>query len=528
MDQKQEPNQAFLQAVFDNDPPSITLLFKTKFYPDYDHASRALSHAAEKGYLKIVNLLVDHEKFNLVTLENPLELALQNGHMEIVNALLFKKQPDRYAETRMHSPDLGFIHPFLWAIRKNCIPIVELYINKDWRGVHEMHNSGHGIFQQAYDLAIVLQRMEILTLLLDDDRICRDMQDNVLSPLVKAVKTGNLALVDLLLEDGILDASDHKNAAFNKACELGHLDIVKLLVGKYHVLPYDEEVIIGRSSKNSPEERFQNKTFYGLGLAMKHKHSHVVEYLLDLPNMPLPGIFLESARNNMLDLIRLLLPRVDPRFNKSQGLRIAARHGNHEIVQCLLDDKRSQPQVYHSQALREAAEHGHIQVVKILLNHSKVDPGAIDNSALSDAIKHKHVEIIKMLMAHPKVDSGARQNTLLGLIAEQNWVEILERLSLQKIYDAANNSTLTDKNKNALKIPKMLTTYSLFRCLEPSLPKELNHQIRDFMMASLKQSKTPWLLPTYSLFRCLEPSLPEEINHKIGGFMTASLNNSGT
>jgi ankyrin repeat protein len=247
MKQKDE----FIKALEENNSDAIKVLLQTDFDPGFDD-NFAICLAAEKGFKEIVALLINDTRVDpIVSYAKPLWLAAQNGHTPVVELFLFNNFNPRIY-TRHHG--IGFDknnwsqRPFLWAVENGFTEIVQLFIERDlgqedgFSPYPSSYSSldKKNIFQEAYYLAIKSQKVAIVELLLDDDRVSPDEQEqqyNYITPLVLAVQTRNQELIKLLLDEDRIDSSKDSNAAFNKACELGYDDIVEFLLSN-KVKPY--------------------------------------------------------------------------------------------------------------------------------------------------------------------------------------------------------------------------------------------------------------------------------------------------
>ena len=152
--------------------------------------------------------------------------------------------------------------------------------------------------------------------------------------------------------------SPKKKELFQRACEIGKIDIVKSL------FPY-----IDPSADNNCAIRLAS--FYG--------QTEVVKILLQ-----------DS--------------RVDPSADNNLAIQWASKYGHHEVVKILLQDSRVDPSADNDWAIRKASQNGHHEVVKILLLDKRVDPSAKDNFAIRWASQNDHHKVVKILLANQKVN----------------------------------------------------------------------------------------------------------------------------
>lgn len=519
-----ETKDEVLEAIA-NDPEVIALI-QEKNLPDltsFPNFDEAICYIAKNGYTEIARLFLKHQPIDpLDFCSLPLTLAAQNNHMDMVKLFLFEKERGWHFQARIKfNNNATAIHPLLWATQNALINVVKLYLDrycKEYELEHESHAHRLSILQQAYLEAIRQQQIEIVRLLLDDESIDPNKGYKGSAPLVIAVMTGNLSLLNLLLLD---DRFDHYDAAIEKACELGNMEMLQLL--KKYETRFEEAIEMYHSCK----------IIKGLKLAIDHKHLPIILYLLEQPNIPLQHVFFWSVENNLIAIIQLLLPKIDPQFNKSICLREAAKRGFDEIVACLLKDGRSKPETFGNQALRDAAAKGHIAIVKMLLEDPRVNPGARENYALSKATEGDYHEIVKLLL--PRVDVKIRKykaglttytswsvlkvyindkrlnlelealpelcyqvykkmsydsDLLMKFVNLYSWLPWSEKL-VQNLIKIADDQVNMPNIKTTIKVAKMLNTCGIFRLAKLPLLPENRCEIENFMIAALNKAVEP-------------------------------------
>jgi hypothetical protein len=158
---------------------------------------------------------------------------------------------------------------------------------------------------------------------------------------ILAAKTGDITVVERLLQDLRVDPSAHNNFAIWMAACGGHLKVVERLLQDLRVDP---------SARDN----------YAILLAAENGHLAVVERLLQDK-------------------------RVDPSAENNYAIRLAAYNGHIKVVERLLQDERVDPLNYNNYTVRLAAKNGHIKIVDRLFRvpsfYSTVDLPA-------DLIKH--------------------------------------------------------------------------------------------------------------------------------------------
>uniref|UniRef100_A0A7S2W4M7 Uncharacterized protein n=1 Tax=Mucochytrium quahogii TaxID=96639 RepID=A0A7S2W4M7_9STRA len=147
----------------------------------------------------------------------------------------------------------------------------------------------------------------------------------------------------------------------------------------------------------------------GLNVAAKHGNCEVANVILDTGRgnkYDKGNTALEyAAGNGHVDMVNLLLKRgaalADDFDNIS--IRVAAKQGHVDVVRVLLESNLVDPGARGNEALIMASENGHIDVVKLLLNSSMVDPAAGENKAILVAVLAGHVDIVKHLLEYEGV-----------------------------------------------------------------------------------------------------------------------------
>ena len=159
------------------------------------------------------------------------------------------------------------------------------------------------------------------------------------------------------------DPSVDNNLAIRRACDNGHLDVVKYLMS----LPGK----IDPSSENN----------YSIIMASLNGHLEVVKYLISLPK--------EYG--------------IDPSANNNEAIILASKYGHLEVVKYLMSlpkEYKIDPCVDNNEAIRYACQRGHLEVVKYLMSlPGNIDPSAENNAAIRWASRKGHLEVVKYLMS---------------------------------------------------------------------------------------------------------------------------------
>ena len=125
--------------------------------------------------------------------------------------------------------------------------------------------------------------------------------------------------------------------------------------------------------------------------------------------------FLKSCYNGKIDIVKQLLPQIDPSIQNNYAIRYAAENGYPDVVELLLKDSRVDPSAHYNWAIRWAALNGHKDVVELLLRINTVDPFAEDNWAIKWAAEYGHKDIVEVLEQHQYKIDNVRYNEMAKL-----------------------------------------------------------------------------------------------------------------
>ena len=123
---------------------------------------------------------------------------------------------------------------------------------------------------------------------------------------------------------------------------------------------------------------------------------------------------------------------IDPSVGYNAPIRMACKHGYHDVVEMLLAHPKTDPTADNDEALANACEYGHIECVRLLLRHPGVNPTQPRKSALEAAVYSGHKDIVALLLADDRVNPGLYQSRALATAlhhgTEEVSVEIAEML----------------------------------------------------------------------------------------------------
>ncbi|ORY36504.1 hypothetical protein BCR33DRAFT_722017 [Rhizoclosmatium globosum] len=214
-----------------------------------------------------------------------------------------------------------------------------------------------------------LDVIEVLLSNKDDDGLAQDSVA-LADSLQWACTTGNLPLVQRLLDQPNTNPAADSDLALRIAAPLGYVNVVQLLLSDPRVSPQADQNNAIRS----------------------------------------------AAAFGKTDIVRILLrdDRVDPSDANSNAFWAAAE-GNHvEMVQLLMDDGRVDIAANNNHALRMAAKNGHARVIALVLSSPRADPTVDDYYALRIASEKAgesstHAEVVKLLLSDHRIPDHIKE-----------------------------------------------------------------------------------------------------------------------
>ena len=131
-------------------------------------------------------------------------------------------------------------------------------------------------------------------------------------------------------------------------------------------------------------------------------------YWLNITNKQ--KIFMKAIRVNKYEIVKLLLPHVDPTAQYNYAIIWASIHGNNRCVDLLLRDGRSDPADQNNNAIMCACEYGHCQCVDLLLKDGRSDPTDCNNEAIRCASRRGRDQCVDLLLKDGRSDPTACNN----------------------------------------------------------------------------------------------------------------------
>lgn len=226
-----------------------------------------------------------------------------------------------------------------------------------------------------------------------------------------AVRTGNVDIVEQLLEEGI--DINVRTQLLVLAIENRNYEIIQLLleigvnINTLEVLDLVNELLLDASVNNQ---------------------YNIIGLLLEEYEIPLHPLFevavVEVAEQGNLYIMEMLI---------SYGTLIddsvliqAAQSGHTRIVKVLLEKYGVDPNVENSQALINTSYKGHFSIAKLLLKHG-ANISAHNNLALVNASRYEHIDLVKLFLS-AGADVGTRDNEVIILASMNGRTDIVELL----------------------------------------------------------------------------------------------------
>ncbi|KAJ3328657.1 hypothetical protein HDU91_004053, partial [Kappamyces sp. JEL0680] len=152
------------------------------------------------------------------------------------------------------------------------------------------------------------------------------------------------------------------------------------------------------------------------------------------PEVDNGSVLWNAARAGNPDVVEYLLN--DSRFNGNAedclGLRLAASHGRPSCLKAFLAYPNARPNACNNEALRMASMRGHVKCVKLLLLQKSVDPSANQHEALVKASMKGHLLVAILILHDKRVDPvaaiAAQGHAALYLAHNHGHVEVVNYL----------------------------------------------------------------------------------------------------
>jgi ankyrin repeat protein len=208
---------------------------------------------------------------------------------------------------------------------------------------------------------------------------------------------------DYLLDENIQDMIDpaaNNSESLQIAVELGHEDIVKLLI--------DDGRARLNANNNQPIRRASEKGYMNIVKMLLKERTRGVDIAANNNEA-----IRSASANGHLEIIKLLLSyqrfdsNINPGANQSEALYLAVLGNHADIVKYLLKRREIDPTAEQNRVLFGAIENLHHEILDILLKDGRVDPNIgneDDLDSLMVACKMNDPESVKLLLKDDRVD----------------------------------------------------------------------------------------------------------------------------
>ena len=383
--------------------------------PTCENDGTPLSEACENGHVEVVKLLladprVDPSRYDHGLSNYAISLACKNGHVEVVKLLLADPRVDPSREDRhgLSNNAIGL------ACKNNHVEVVKLLL-VDLRVDPSRYD--HGLNNSAIGLASERGYLEMVKLLWTDSRVDPSSEDNHVIKI--ACKNGHVEVAKLLLTDPrvVLTQKHYITMLLTALLNCRH-KIAELLYPK--IAPSTEKQVFAfiiasitgkikyvkyvlQNLKNINPASYNNLAIIR---ACDNGHVEVVKLLLTDPRVNPADrgnvAFIRACENGRVEVVKLLLtnPRVDPVCKEDSShipTSIILRHPelNEKFEFYFKSD--------HNLAISKACENGHVEVIKVLLRDQRIDPTDDSNRALVCASLFGRYKVIELLLEDPRV-----------------------------------------------------------------------------------------------------------------------------
>jgi ankyrin repeat protein len=282
-----------------------------------------LMRAAEKGNIKIAELLLPHSNANARDRygDTAMLFAARNGHIKIVELLL----PNADIEAKNNADETVLMS----AAENGHSEIVGLLLSRPDVTVPKDNNTptAHMSAEEISELKIKIAYgyADQVKFLLPTSLVNKNCWMGQ-TALMIAAKNGHAKIVEQLLPHANINVCDKKgNTAFVLAARYGHTEIVELL------LPHTNPNVANCNESSA------------IILAACYGHNKIVELLLPLTRVDKGNVYgltalMLAARDGHTETVDLLLPKSDVNARDDTGataLMLAKKSGHAEIVELL-------------------------------------------------------------------------------------------------------------------------------------------------------------------------------------------------
>jgi ankyrin repeat protein len=254
--------------------------------------------ACSLGNIIDIKRMIEEENLNpmasTIQRQNPLHIACENGHIQVVKYLI----ENGYVDVNYTTLYKGRT-PLHYACMQGHLDVVKYLFENEETYVNYSDSDGY----KPFNLACKNCHMDVINFMIKHKRLDLSAKDkNGENPFHWACRHGHLHYVRFLIEHRHVDVNDtviyYKNKAIHLACRFGHLDIIQYLIENKYVMDLND--------RNTFQETILHQ-------ACKNNNLDVVKYLVEILHCDInttdrngcTPIF-KACENGHLDIVRYL------------------------------------------------------------------------------------------------------------------------------------------------------------------------------------------------------------------------------
>lgn len=249
-----------------------------------------------------------------------------------------------------------------------------------------------------------------------------------LSAIVLDPKVSNICLT--FMDPKQLNVSD----MLNNACKYGVLELAMRLV-TYH--------------------NADIRDCFAITMAAAGGHISLVSYFMSLNNVDLNArngmVLTSAARSNQVEVMKLILPVVDPAIASNAAIHAAVKAGAIDAAKFLLKDGRIDPSGDSLSLLSRSFTDKRYEISSLLLTDKRVIGSSSLRSVLESCMSSGNVEAIRVFLKAPRLGRSIINDTLLITAISAGKPKIVREL-------------LKDKRVNTLEIVCSKRTDAILLC----------------------------------------------------------------
>lgn len=363
------------------------------------HYNQCLKEIMQNGHLGILEYFYVDIQMDIDAEEGlALAIACKQGRLDIVRALVegtFSNTSNcspGYPRANVHA---GNGRALAIAARNGHFAIVEYLIGPC--GMDVCVNAG-----RPFTAACEKGRLDMVKYLVDVSGVSEDGQSHLIqkfggSGLALAAQNNHFPVVRYLIEKKGVNVNVQNGAPLLRACEKGHLEMVKCLIEEHEASLY-----VYHDGENGHILKFVATWEY-------KDHKDVLEYLIQK---------ISSNPVALRDFLR-------------EALSAACQRGPLEMVKCLVEKHGADVKGNNYESLAAAAYRGRLEVLKYLIEDKGVDIHGGEDIGLEMAVLGGNNEVVRYIMEKgrhsryqieavlKKVNGNASQE-VLNLVNEYN------------------------------------------------------------------------------------------------------------